>query len=355
MPVDQLAGNDQNEEVLVPLPTDEYTTLRPYPCDFCSRRFRKKANLTTHMVAHKNVKPHACNLCGARYLRKMELMEHLKHHAQIPHSNLEYMDQSERDDDGNNIQEDDMDPLLTVMHPPANKQRRKAVSKVSNVVQARKVVVKEKMDVTKKKRFEYDASDHYYEGTDHSMVDDDMTCDGSRPFVCNVCGVSFTREKALNSHIALHGIDNVLECEVCNEVFWSAETLQEHQKLHEEEEEDEEGEAENSGSEYDPNAESDEDFGTGYGSYYCKICGMAYHRLDLLKRHARTHKDDNSKTSKKDKVDTHVCNVCGSIFKEALDLLAHAELHTRVNLQKYDLIQCCILFHYCCRIPARLF
>lgn len=338
VPVDQLAGTDQNEEVLVPLPTDEYTTLRPYPCDFCSRRFRKKANLTTHMVAHKNVKPHACNLCGARYLRKMELMEHLKHHAQITHSNLEYMDETERDDDGN----DDNDPLLTVMHPPdqGNKQRGKA----KNAVLARKVVVKEKIIVTKKKRYEYDASDHYYEETDHSMVDDDMTCDGSRPFVCNVCGVSFTREKALNSHIALHGIDNVLECETCNEVFWSAESLQEHQKIHEDEEEDEEEEdAENSGSEYDPNAESDEDFRTHYGSYYCKICGMAYHRLDLLKRHARTHKDDNNKAIKKDKVNTHCCNVCGCIFKDALDLLAHAEVHTRANLQKYDLILCCIL------------
>lgn len=340
MPVDQLTGTDQNEEVLVPLPTDEYTTLRPYPCDFCSRRFRKKANLTTHMVAHKNVKPHACNLCGARYLRKMELMEHLKHHAQIPHSNLEYMDQSERDDDGNDIQDDDNDPLLTVMHPPqqGNKQRRKATTKTTNVVHARKVVVKDKINVTKKKRLVYDASDHYYEGTDQSLIDDELTCDGSRPFICNVCGVGFTREKALNSHIALHGIDNVLECETCNEVFWSAETLQEHQKMHEEEEVDEDAEAENSGSEYDPNAESDEDFGTDYGSYYCKICGMAYHRLDLLKRHARTHKDDNNKTSKKDKVNTHCCNVCGGIFKDALDLLAHSEVHTRANLQKYELI-----------------
>jgi C2H2-type zinc finger len=68
---------------IVPLHTeqDEYTTSRPYPCDFCSRRFRKKANLMNHMVAHQNVRPHMCNLCGSRYVRKCDLINHLKIHA----------------------------------------------------------------------------------------------------------------------------------------------------------------------------------------------------------------------------------------------------------------------------------
>lgn len=57
----------QVDEDIVPLPPqDEYTTSRPYPCDFCSRRFRKKANLMNHMVAHQTDRPHVCNLCGAR-------------------------------------------------------------------------------------------------------------------------------------------------------------------------------------------------------------------------------------------------------------------------------------------------
>lgn len=79
------------EDVDVPLPTDqdEYTTSRPYPCDFCSRRFRKKANLMNHMVAHKNDRPHICNLCGARYIRRVDLLNHLKVHAQVPEQEME--------------------------------------------------------------------------------------------------------------------------------------------------------------------------------------------------------------------------------------------------------------------------
>lgn len=84
--MEQVVASDNFQEddmETVPLHTDqdEYTTSRPYPCDFCSRRFRKKANLMNHMVAHQNVRPHMCNLCGSRYVRKCDLINHLKIHA----------------------------------------------------------------------------------------------------------------------------------------------------------------------------------------------------------------------------------------------------------------------------------
>lgn len=55
IPVDQIItsqSNIDNNEFDVPLPTqqDYYTASRPYPCDFCTRRFRKKNSLMNHMV-----------------------------------------------------------------------------------------------------------------------------------------------------------------------------------------------------------------------------------------------------------------------------------------------------------------
>lgn len=58
--------NQEDGDVPLPTDQDEYTAARPYPCDFCSRRFRKKANLMNHMVAHQTDRPHGCNLCGVR-------------------------------------------------------------------------------------------------------------------------------------------------------------------------------------------------------------------------------------------------------------------------------------------------
>lgn len=72
---------------MIPLPEDQASgssQVRPYPCDFCSRRFSKKANLMNHMVAHQVDRPYGCNLCGARYRRKCDLHNHLKIHAYAP-------------------------------------------------------------------------------------------------------------------------------------------------------------------------------------------------------------------------------------------------------------------------------
>lgn len=87
--VDQLcAGGNvidgDNEEVPLPTDQDEYTSSRPYPCDFCSRRFRKNANLKNHMIAHQNDRPHVCNLCGSKYIRRCDLLNHFKIHAFVP-------------------------------------------------------------------------------------------------------------------------------------------------------------------------------------------------------------------------------------------------------------------------------
>lgn len=75
---------DEMETVPLPLHQDEYTTSRPYPCDFCSRRFRKKANLMNHMVSHQNDRPHTCQICKAQFIRRHDLMNHLKFHAYAP-------------------------------------------------------------------------------------------------------------------------------------------------------------------------------------------------------------------------------------------------------------------------------
>ncbi|XP_050076563.1 uncharacterized protein LOC126563835 [Anopheles maculipalpis] len=82
--VDQLGVNTAiavEDDISVPLDQDQYTLSRPYPCDFCSRRFRKKASLQNHLMAHSNDRPHVCYLCGAQYGRRADLINHLKQHA----------------------------------------------------------------------------------------------------------------------------------------------------------------------------------------------------------------------------------------------------------------------------------
>lgn len=147
----------------------------------------------------------------------------------------------------------------------------------------------------------------------------------SRPFVCQKCGVSFAREKALTAHARLHGSDNVIECDSCSEVFWDIGQLREHQRI--------QHGGNSSHSDYDP--EKDETFDSENESFYCSVCGMSFHRIELLKRHGRTHMKDNlAENIEFEQEVKHCCNVCGDTFAEALDLLAHAEIHARTSLYK---------------------
>lgn len=329
VPVDQLVSDSQNEEVMVPLPTDEYTTSRPYPCDFCSRRFRKKANLMNHMMAHKNDRPHICNLCGARYIRKLDLLNHLKVHAQMPDTGSEYRGLLLHDDNGTEDTEEEL-----ILSPPVRKPTRQR-KKASPVVRLKKESKDSKKSIGQNRVKYTDDVDgllgaaqqheHYYE--QHNQSSSAQTrypvTDAVRPFVCQVCGVGFAREKALLSHVLLHGVDNPLECDSCNETFWTMDSLQEHQNLHHADG--------SSGSEYEPEKNaSDDESDSKFGDYYCNICGMSFHRIDLLKRHTRTHKQTEATSDEFHANEQHCCNVCGNTFAEALDLLAHAEIHTRV-------------------------
>lgn len=307
----------------IPLPTDqdEYTAARPYPCDFCSRRFRKKANLMNHMVAHQTDRPHGCNLCGVRYIRKCDLMNHLKIHAYIP--------------DATTFEEEEVQIPLDDEFDATRKRQKPSVF----IKKRKKTKIKEEVDSADGDETGASSSRTY------SYVDEDMrlmeamannkteyaeylqnsqgetrypVTDPNKPFVCQHCGVGFAREKALASHARVHGGDSPFECQKCGEMFWDLALMREHLR-------NKHGDIDDFEEDDDEDADySDSDI--KYGTYYCPTCGLSFHRQDNLRRHQRIHvKEEFSNEHEFG----HVCNVCGESFQEALDLLAHAEIHAR--------------------------
>ncbi|CAH0554520.1 unnamed protein product [Brassicogethes aeneus] len=326
------------EDCDVPLPDqDEYTAARPYPCDFCSRRFRKKANLMNHMVAHQTDRPHGCNLCGVRYIRKCDLMNHLKIHAYIPEADgLEEDEQTLEDSDGGDrikkrnksFQKKRKRPQRVIkeeLDEDAYEAEEGGVAGSSrqhyNYVDE-DMRLMEQMENTKN---EYDSRGGEYLGggeEEHDDVDEEEEeiryeiTDPRKPFVCQHCGVGFAREKALASHARIHGGDSPFECQKCGDMFWDAALMKEHMRT-------KHGDVDDFDDDEDEDY-SDED--TKYGTFYCSTCGLSFHRQDNLRRHQRVH-------IKEEYVNEHefghICNVCGESFQEALDLLAHAEIHAR--------------------------
>ncbi|EAT46945.1 AAEL001910-PA [Aedes aegypti] len=394
--VDQLGATTvigaAEDDVTVPLPTDqdEYTTSRPYPCDFCSRRFRKKSNLMNHMIAHSNDRPHVCNLCGAQYMRRGDLLNHLKLHAYVPDDHEESMrhdsDEFEYDLSGStppslkrrSFSEDEDDLLIPAptqyapLPAPVTKIPKKPRAKPSASKSSKKSTNRARQSQAQRQQQEtkYNASvEPFVNLPPRYPVTDDR-----KPFVCQKCGISFAREKALASHSRIHGGDSPFDCETCGHRFWDRVMLQEHIRQRH---------ASNflaaplelppaeivvtppDEAEEDSPAEEDVE-----GQYYCDNCGLMFQKQELLKRHIKQahtvrepkfepisqivrqrqqHQQQIQQEEEEDDEDTDnqmeetepqqtlSCNVCGETFLEALDLLAHAEVHARFEPYKCQL------------------
>ncbi|XP_055372506.1 zinc finger protein 616 [Condylostylus longicornis] len=340
--VDQITAGDPHDtdDIDVPLPTDqdEYTALRPYPCDFCSKRFKKKLSLMNHMMAHKNDRPHICNFCGCRYMRRTDLLNHLKIHASMGDHQIDEFDENYMHLNDHIIETkptdrrsadhyydqmwDEVEAITSEYdrRKPSSKHKQNSNNNNSILTTKNKISTKSKKCVDLKSEIvKAEKVVHNEEEIPHYPILDER-----KPFVCQKCGIAFAREKALLSHKRIHANNSPsFECNNCNEIFYDIDSLNDHQRAHRFEE---------SHSEYEPGQgdESDSNDSSKYGEFYCNICGMSFHRQDLLRRHSKSH-------IKKEAADNgyvgaemrHCCNVCGENFSEALDLLAHAEIHAR--------------------------
>ncbi|KAL0131264.1 hypothetical protein PUN28_002673 [Cardiocondyla obscurior] len=313
------------DDMEIPLPVDQdsYQNARPYPCDFCSRRFRKKANLMNHIVAHQTDRPYGCNLCGARYVRKCDLNNHLKIHAYAP-SSQDGLEDDLNDEDSLVAEEED---VMTT----GNKGRRKKVQSSAPRKRKNNAAGIPKRNIEEIKiemgNGNYASSSRWQmeeisPATVRQQAQQWPITDPTKPYVCQSCGISFAREKALASHARVHGGDSPFECTSCGDMFWDINSLREHVRI------------KHGGTipqqvsdveEYENDATYTGD-SEKIGEFYCNICAVPFHRLDLLKRHQKVHiksETDNMESSSQH----HMCNVCGEEFEEALALLAHAEFH----------------------------
>lgn len=203
----------------------------------------------------------------------------------------------------------------------------------------------------------------------HEYVERFPITDARKPFVCQHCGVAFTREKALESHTKLHASQEPsYDCEVCGDSFFDSTSLDEHLELrHNFSSRMRRAGGKSTGGKVPPNAKAlqmmmdhddDDDSNSEYDpmknddssvdedeevDFTCDQCTITFKTGEQLKRHIRLHNiktevmsDDEMMFKKKDGSNLD-CNVCGESFTEPLDLLAHAEIHARFQPFKCQL------------------
>ncbi|XP_052898819.1 uncharacterized protein LOC128305424 [Anopheles moucheti] len=372
--VDQLGVNTiaVEDEIPVPLDQDQYTLSRPYPCDFCSRRFRKKASLQNHLMAHSNDRPHVCNLCGAQYGRRTDLINHLKQHAYAVNEQDDLSLRGDQDLDydlpelavghikhrpRHSSEDEDLyiqDPMVSYNSQPpkqlisttnygassatsyereaplvrtsfgngptgvghqsiidvdcssssfsgaGKRVARKRQTASSNLRTAR-TALPAKLQTTQVRstgasRTSMPANRHIKKepiensqdtatepiGTGFPIVDE------RKPFVCQQCGISFGREKALMAHSRTHTNRVRHECDYCYAQFYDRPQLQLHiSRVHQQINETVSNESK---SEWVPDHESYDSGGTSVDTgnrYNCDKCNAVFYQLEHILNHTQ--------------------------------------------------------------------
>ncbi|XP_049776647.1 zinc finger protein 16 isoform X2 [Schistocerca cancellata] len=373
----------ETEDVEIPLPQDQdsYLAARPYPCDFCSRRFRKKANLMNHMVAHQTDRPHGCNMCGARYRRKCDLINHMKIHAYAPGRDVltdeeEEEAEEEDDDEGeeeevDEEEEDDEDEEEDDVHEEEveievdNESEwvgRMSYSQNEGTARSRR----KKNQMRKRKNNHVNRGNRGRTLSGKGLKQRNYNSySGRRKYAnensVNISAHSYVEEdvKLLKQNVSSYSLDSTQQsenedqdppaprwpvvdetrpyvCQHCGVGFAREKALGSHVRIHA-------GDSpfecntcgemfwdvnllrDHSKAKHPGKYEASSAFVERYSEFRCDVCGLKFQRQDLLRRHQRLHiKDEQSYDE-----GFHHCEECGQNFNSRTDMLTHMETHGR--------------------------
>ncbi|VDK49981.1 unnamed protein product [Cylicostephanus goldi] len=58
-----------------------HSDTRPYPCEYCGKRFHQKSDMKKHTYIHTGEKPHKCTVCGKAFSQSSNLITHTRKHT----------------------------------------------------------------------------------------------------------------------------------------------------------------------------------------------------------------------------------------------------------------------------------
>lgn len=148
----------------------KHDAQRPFFCFICGKKFSLRAGLKKHVVVHLNAERFTCTKCGKDFSRNTNLLKHLQVHRNA--QQLDNIDELEEFSDGHSAME------------------YATVDKIQTMPKS--------------------TSSH-------------------RSHNCEICGKTFTREKDLSRHKAIH-LDTLFNCKICGERFNRREKLLRHEK-----------------------------------------------------------------------------------------------------------------------------
>ncbi|XP_061190356.1 zinc finger protein 493-like [Saccostrea echinata] len=235
------------------------------PCNICKKVYKNKKNLCSHYKIHFNVERIQCDICEQTFKHQNSLHKHKR----FVHSNIR-------------------DYVCDICG--------KAFKQSDTLNTHRKLHTHEKT-----KAYQCEVCGKYLSGSTALTVHMNIHS-GAMPYVCEICGRSFRQYGNLQKHKITHGTYKTYQCHVCQKAFKHSETYKIHMKGHVLE------------GKLNDNK---------YGKIYtCSYCNKKMPSASQYTVHLRTHTNERP----------FQCQLCSKAFKEHGKLKRHMKTHIEDNL-----------------------